>query len=82
MQLTRYLNQLTLTKIYNTGLIAQFLGVIFQATGCEADFMFEEKIHNPTEHNKQLGAIYAKHAASFGIEFTTDHTAINSHTGK
>lgn len=54
----------------------------FQATGCEADFHFEETPYYPMEHNQKLGEIYKEQALSVGMQFNESHIAQTMHIGK
>ena len=58
------------------------IDICFQATGCEADFHFEDTPYYPMEHNRKLGEIYKEQAMSLGMSFDETYAAQEMHIGK
>ena len=57
---------------------------MFQATGCEADFNFDDKQYYPMQHNDTLVEMYQQHATQIGLEFNLQHDThdpYDLHTG-
>ena len=53
----------------------------FQATGCEAQFSFDDKMYYPMQHNEKLGELYKNHAQDMGLNMDERATTYQQHTG-
>ena len=52
-----------------------------QATGCEAQFSFDDKMYYPMQHNEKLGELYKAHALDMGLNMEEQTDTYQLHTG-
>ncbi len=54
----------------------------FQATGCEAQFDFDDKMYFPMQHCEKLGELYRAQAQDMGLSMDEQAEPYLLHTGK
>ena len=68
----------------HTSCATQHLAILFvlQATGCEAQFTFDDKMYYPMQHCEALGSRYKQHAGDMGLVIDEGAEGYQLHAGE